>query len=152
MTNTTPSTARGGATAKKVARTAAHGKLVSKATGPTAKKAVAEAAGQTRGKSAVKVAVKKVDAQPSTGAAQPAAVAKPKLVRDSFTIPKGEYAQLDALKLRAAKLARPTKKSELLRAGIAALVAMPDRALLAALSAVPSLKTGRPSNKAKHGK
>ena len=70
---------------------------------------------------------------------------KPKLVRDSFTIPKAEYAVLESLKLRAAKLARPSKKSEVLRAGIGALSAMSDKALVAALNAVPSLKTGRPT-------
>ncbi len=72
--------------------------------------------------------------------------AKPrhKLVRDSFTIPKGEYALLGELKTRAAGLARPTKKGELLRAGIAALTRMGDAAFLSALGAVPSLKTGRP--------
>jgi hypothetical protein len=73
---------------------------------------------------------------------------KPKLVRDSFTIPKSEYAVLEGLKLRAAKLARPIKKSELLRAGIAALSAMSDKAFLAALNGVPSLKTGRPKGAA----
>ncbi len=71
---------------------------------------------------------------------------KQKLVRDSFTIPKPEYAVLDALKLRAARLMRPTKKSEVLRAGIFALNAMNDRAFLATLNSVPSLKTGRPKN------
>jgi hypothetical protein len=69
---------------------------------------------------------------------------KPKLVRDSFTIPKAEYAVLDALKLRAANLMRPTKKSELLRAGINVLQAMNDKAFLSAVRGIPSLKTGRP--------
>jgi hypothetical protein len=71
-----------------------------------------------------------------------------KLVRDSFTIPKDEYVVLDELKERAARLVRPVKKGELLRAGIAALKAMPDRSFLAALSAVPSLKPGRPKRDA----
>jgi hypothetical protein len=79
-------------------------------------------------------------------AAEPAAKPKHKLVRDSFTIPKAEYAVLDALKLRAAALARPVKKSELLRAGISALNGMSDKAFLAAMNGVPSLKTGRPSS------
>ena len=90
---------------------------------------------------------KKVPALPAESAAAPmtpAAKTKQKLVRDSFTIPKSEYQLLDALKLRAAALKRPTKKSEILRAGIAALNAMADKALLAALNSVPSLKTGRP--------
>ncbi len=72
-------------------------------------------------------------------------VKKPKLVRDSFTIPKAEYAAIEALKLRAGQLSTSAKKSEILRAGIKALSAMSDTALLAALAAVPALKTGRPS-------
>src|SRR5665647_2166630 len=59
---------------------------------------------------------------------KPAKVKKPKLVRDSFTIPKTEYAVLDDLKQRAGKLASAVKKSELLRAGIKALAAMSDGA------------------------
>lgn len=70
---------------------------------------------------------------------------KLKLVRDSFTIPKAEYAVLEALKLRAAKAGAPAKKSEVLRAGIKTLAALSDDAFLAALGAVPSLKTGRPA-------
>lgn len=77
-------------------------------------------------------------------ATKPAKEKKPKLVRDSFTIPKAEYTVLDELKQRAAKLARPTKKSELLRAGIKALAAMDEAAFAAALGDVPAIKTGRP--------
>ncbi|UUZ67971.1 hypothetical protein LP416_27035 [Polaromonas sp. P2-4] len=71
---------------------------------------------------------------------------KPKLVRDSFTIPKAEYLVLDELKQRAAKLTRPAKKSELLRAGIKALAALSDAAFLTALEQVPAIKTGRPAS------
>jgi hypothetical protein len=76
---------------------------------------------------------------------KPIKAKKVKLVRDSFTIPKPEYLILDNLKLRAADLKHPVKKSELLRAGIKALAAMTDEQLLLALKAVPMLKTGRPS-------
>ena len=69
---------------------------------------------------------------------------KPKLVRDSFTIPKAEYEVLEALKQRAAKLGQAPKKSELLRAGLKALEAMNDTSLLLSLAAVPAIKTGRP--------
>ncbi|MGM9489165.1 hypothetical protein [Ideonella sp. YS5] len=69
---------------------------------------------------------------------------KNKLVRDSFTIPKAEYAVLNELKQRATRLTQPAKKSELLRAGIALLKGLSDPAFLAALAAVPNLKTGRP--------
>ena len=70
---------------------------------------------------------------------------KPKMIRDSFTIPKTEYVVIDALKERAGKLSRAAKKSELLRAGVKALAAMSDAAFLAALTAVPTIKTGRPA-------
>lgn len=72
-------------------------------------------------------------------------VRKPKLVRDSFTIPKAEYAVIDSLKQRAAQGGHPVKKSELLRAGLMALAAMKDPALLKTVKAVPPLKTGRPA-------
>lgn len=70
---------------------------------------------------------------------------KPKLVRDSFTIPKTEYLVLDDLKLRSMKLTNPAKKSELIRAGIKALAAMSDAAFASAIQAVPTIKTGRPA-------
>ncbi len=72
-------------------------------------------------------------------------IKKPKLIRDSFTIPKAEYVVMETLKERAGKLSRAAKKSELLRAGIKALAAMSDAAFLSALAAVPTIKTGRPS-------
>lgn len=70
---------------------------------------------------------------------------KPKLVRDSFTIPKLEYLLLDQLKQRSGTLGTPVKKSELIRAGIKALAAMADASFLAAVKAVPTIKTGRPT-------
>lgn len=70
---------------------------------------------------------------------------KPKLVRDSFTCPKDEYAAIDALKLRAAQQGHVVKKSELLRAGLKLLAGLEDAPLLAAVQAVPSIKTGRPT-------
>jgi len=75
----------------------------------------------------------------------PEPAARPKLVRDSFAMPKPEYSVLAELKLRAARLGRPIKKGELLRAGVAALRSMPDRPFLAAIEAVPTLKPGRPT-------
>lgn len=70
---------------------------------------------------------------------------KPKLVRDSFTIPKNEYAALDNLKARALAAGVAIKKSELLRAGLMTLCFMSDAAFKSALAAVPTLKTGRPA-------
>ncbi len=71
---------------------------------------------------------------------------KPKLVRDSFTIPKAEYTVIEDLKQRAGKLSSQVKKSELIRAGIKSLAAMSNAEFLAALKLVPTIKTGRPSN------
>ena len=65
--------------------------------------------------------------------------------RDTFTIPKSEYAVLNDLKQRAAQLSQGVKKSELLRAGIKALAAMSEAAFLTALQRVPAVKTGRPA-------
>lgn len=69
---------------------------------------------------------------------------KPKLVRDSFTIPKNEFAAIEAMKTRAIALGTSVKKSELLRAGLMALQSLSDADFKAALAAVPTLKTGRP--------
>jgi len=126
--------------AKTVASTAPKAEV--KPVAPAASAPVAKPAS----KPAVKPAVKaKAAAKPV--AEKPAKVKKPKMVRDSLTIPKLEYAVLDILKLRAAKLASPAKKTELIRAGIKAIASMTDAAFLAAIKAVPSLKTGRPASK-----
>ncbi len=69
---------------------------------------------------------------------------KVKVVRDSFTIPKTEYAQIADLKKRAMGLGQEVKKSELIRAGLLMLTVQNDTSLLKALAAVPTLKTGRP--------
>lgn len=76
--------------------------------------------------------------------ADKAKVAKPKLVRDSFTMPEADFALVAALKARALDFKRPAKKSELLRAGLQALAQLDDAALLRALNALTPLKTGRP--------
>ncbi|MFZ4111460.1 MAG: hypothetical protein ACOYKQ_13445 [Polymorphobacter sp.] len=91
------------------------------------------------------ITTKTKPAMPVPETATSAKEKKPKLVRDGFTIPKAEYLVLGELKMRAAGLQFPVKKSELVRAGIKALAAMPGTALLAALQAVPPIKTGRPS-------
>jgi outer membrane biosynthesis protein TonB len=113
---------------------------------PVARKAAVKPAPKTTPKPTVKPVAKPASKPaPKPKAEKAAKVKKPKLVRDSFTIPKPEYAVLDELKQRAGKLAHPAKKSELLRAGIKALAAMSDAALLSALKVVPTIKTGRPA-------
>jgi hypothetical protein len=126
-------------TAKKTAAKPASKPLAKVAV--KAKKTVAPAKPATR-KPAAKAIV-----MPVVKVAEPnsAKLKKTKMVRDSFTFPKAEYAVLDGLKMRAAKLGSPAKKTELLRAGIKAIAAMQDAAFVAALKSVPSLKTGRPA-------
>ena len=109
---------------------------------PAAKTPVPAPAGKDLPKPAKAASAAKKIAAP----AKPLLAPKPKLVRDSFTMPKAEYAVIEQLKRRATALARPTKKSELLRAGVKALNALSDAALLAALQAVPTIKTGRPKH------
>jgi len=78
-----------------------------------------------------------------------AGVAKPhvKLVRDSFTMPREDFDLIAQLKARALDFKRPAKKSELLRAGLQVLAALPDVQLHAALEALRPLKAGRPKHK-----
>ncbi len=113
-----------------------------------ARKAPAPPARAPRGASgAARTSTAKKGPAKAPGAVQKAKaekVKKPKLVRDSYTIPKDEAAVLAQLKERSAALGQASKKSELLRAGIKALAGMGDKALLAALRAVPAIKTGRP--------
>ena len=147
------------APAKKVAPKPALKKVVKKAAprakAPVKKAATAAVKAVPAKKAVVKPVVLKtvvtavakpvVKAAAKPKAAKPVKEKKPKLVRDSFTIPKAEYSVLDELKQRGGKLGSPVKKSELLRAGIKALAAMADSAFVAALKAVPAVKTGRPA-------
>ena len=145
---TTRATAKAPATKRPAAKKPAVKKTATAK--PTAKKPVVKKAAA---KPVTKTAVKKAAVKPVTTkvakpvkVAKPAKVKKPKLVRDSFTIPKDEYVVIDSLKIRAGKLGQAVKKSELLRAGVKALAAMSDIQFKAALSNVPTIKTGRPKN------
>jgi hypothetical protein len=98
-------------------------------------------------KTAAKTEVAKNTKIKAVKAEKPIVVKAPKIkmIRDSFTIPKDEYAQLELLKERLISIGKPAKKSELLRAGIMLLTAMTDAKLKASLSVVPTIKTGRPA-------
>ena len=110
-------------------------------------KAVPTAAAKEVPKVAAKVSAKNLLSSTPVAKAAPKKalkLKKPKMVRDSLTMPKVEYAVLGELKARADKLNSPVKKTELIRAGIKAISAMSDAAFLASIKAIPSLKTGRP--------
>jgi hypothetical protein len=72
-----------------------------------------------------------------------------RVIRDSFTMPLGDYARLTNLKGRCIGLGVAIKKSELLRAGLVALERLPDPGLLQVVNSVESIKTGRPPGKKK---
>lgn len=121
------------------------GKAVAAGKGAAAPARKAKPAASTKASARTKAkSPAKAKAATPAAAPKPPKAHKPKPVRDSFTIPKDEYAVLEALKSRALALGQHVRKSELLRAGIQALNAMDDRAFLAAAGAVPTLKTGRP--------
>lgn len=85
----------------------------------------------------------------AAGAAATAAAALPppaeRVKRDSFTMPFGDYELIAALQRRCLQAAVSPTKSEILRAGIAALAAMDDAQLAALVESLPKVKTGRPS-------
>ena len=156
--NPTPSQNAASTTAQPAAKTTTAGTHPAPAASKVKKavvqktKTVVKASAKTPSKRPAATAPAK--AKPAAPAPAPALPAKevrakkPKLVRDSFTIPKDEYAVIEALKQRANALAQPVKKSELLRAGLKMLAGLSDAALRSALQAVPSIKTGRPKAEA----
>jgi hypothetical protein len=123
-----------------------------KAAQTPAKKKAAEAASKKPTKAA-----RTTEATRATKAAnEPAAKAaaeekarrakKEKVVRDSFTMPKSDYAKIAELKQRCLSAGVQAKKSELLRAGLLLLAAKDEKGLVDAVSAVELVKTGRPAN------
>ena len=69
---------------------------------------------------------------------------KPKLVRDSFTMPEDEYAVLGDMKKTCLKAGVTVKKSELLRVAVSLLRKMDMPQLQQALDALTPVKAGRP--------
>ena len=80
---------------------------------------------------------------------KPAKAKKAKLVRDSFTMPEPEYAQIAVLKKRCLDAGVSVKKSEILRAAVANLSKLSDTSLLAAVRRLDVIKTGRPAKGSK---
>jgi len=103
---------------------------------------------------AVEAAPAKADVTPAKAEAAPVKAAagakaarakKEKVVRDSFTMPKSDYQKIAALKQRCLAAGVSVKKSEILRAGLLMLESAAEKRLLAAVSAVEQVKTGRPT-------
>ncbi|MCY7285856.1 MAG: hypothetical protein LH679_20980 [Cyanobacteria bacterium CAN_BIN43] len=72
---------------------------------------------------------------------------KPKVIRDSFTLPSSDYDLIATLKQRCLESAINVTKSEIIRAGLHALNTMPDSDLAQVVEGLEKVKTGRPTNK-----
>lgn len=92
------------------------------------------------------VAKKKVVEAPTekVSRAKKQAPKKPKLVRDSFTIPEADYALFATLKQRALTAGIDVKKSEILRAAMITLANLNNAGFAKAIGLVERIKTGRP--------
>lgn len=93
---------------------------------------------------AVAAPVKVTRTKPAPALVPAPAPARPRLVRDSFTMPEQEYAVLGTVKQACLKAGFEVKKSELLRVGVALLGRLDVADLRAVLASLPQLKTGRP--------
>lgn len=69
---------------------------------------------------------------------------RPKIVRDTFTIPEGDYALISKVKKDCMKAGVEANKSEIVRAGLKLLAGMNQTDLKQALGAVERLTPGRP--------
>lgn len=79
--------------------------------------------------------------------AQPPSNGDSRVIRDSFTIPGDEYELISQIKKRCMKAGISANKSEVLRAGLAALNTMPDGKLAEVFNHLARVKTGRPAGK-----
>jgi len=135
------------------ARKPAAGKAAVAAKVEASKEALAKALAKAQAvKLTPRPAPAKAEKPAGKKAEKPAKVEKPrkaKLVRDSFTMPENEYAQLAALKKRLQAGGMAVKKSELLRAGVALLAALKDADLAVAAGKLEKIKTGRPAKSGK---
>jgi hypothetical protein len=142
--------------AKAAKTTKAAGTTKSKAAGaakpaPTVKaaqtpKAAKPAKAPKQTKAATEAKTVKAKAAPAAEDRKPRAKKeKEKVVRDSFTMPKSDYAKIAELKQRCLDAGVPVKKSELLRAGLNLLAVSPAKRLIAAVQELETVKTGRPA-------
>lgn len=133
----TPETAPAAAKPAPKKRAAAKSAPKKKPAGPAPRKAAA-----AKPKAAAKKSAPPAKAKPA--AASKEKVKKPKLVRDSFTMPEAEYQGLSDVKKACIKAGFEIKKSELLRIGVALIRNSAPAQLKAVLASLPPLKAGRP--------
>ena len=125
-----------------VKKTAVKKPVVKKATPATPAKPATKLATKPATKSAAKKPVVKKVIKPAD---KPVKIKKPKLVRDSFTMPQAEYDVLAQVKKSCIAAGFEIKKSELLRIGVAMLQKLDAKKINEALLSLTPLKAGRPS-------
>lgn len=126
-------------------------KVATKKTVP-AKAAVKKAATKTVSSKTAKAPAKPTPAAKKTAApkADTGKAKKTKIIRDKLAFPRDEYGVIALLKVRVGKMGHSAKKSEIIRAGLKAVAALTDQALLKALKSLPSTKpAGSTKKKAK---
>lgn len=72
---------------------------------------------------------------------------KERVIRDSFTLPSGDYDLIAATRKRCLGSAVNVTKSEVIRAGLHALMEMSEEDLVRLVSSLEKVKTGRPTEK-----
>ena len=104
------------------------------------------------------VAAKQAPTHPGTEAralpAKPGKAKPEKRRRESFSLTASDLNRLDALRAAMKAAGRPARKSELVRAGLAALAALDHAETIALLDALPPLKrtAAKDDEKARAGK
>ncbi|WP_133594319.1 hypothetical protein [Azoarcus indigens] len=135
---------------KKPAASTSTAKKASTSAGASAKSGkVVKTAGVARPQPATPVKAQAAEAgvvtkaKPADKAKAGKAGKREKVVRDSFSLPKHEHAQLKQLRADLLKAGRESTKSELLRAGLSLLATRGKGELLALLNALPVVPKGK---------
>lgn len=128
-------------------KSAIPGEEQSEAQTPTEKASAAKTKrSKSRANDAVSAATEVAAPAPkAAGKAKVKRAKKDKVVRDSFTMPKADYERIALLKRKCLEAGVAVKKSELLRAGLQLLDSASSKRLVAAISALEAVKTGRPA-------
>ena len=92
------------------------------------------------------VADKATDKQQLSEEAPPP-TSKQKVIRDSFTLPGGDYELIATIRQRCLKLAVNATKSEVIRAGLHIQMSLSDEELIEVMERLEKVKTGRPAEK-----
>jgi len=69
---------------------------------------------------------------------------KPKVIRDSFTLPEGDYKLITTIREKCLKFGFDANKGEIVRAGLRILAELKADELRKAVESVERVKTGRP--------